>query len=114
MPRPSLAQLLEIENDSTFLEFRCPRSGVLLWPLVRNQFLRQLISDLYYQQAPLVAAVPAVPRRQALGALGRVLRHNFQQGRMRGEVLVVGTGAGHFQREGRWFNRITDYLAQES
>ncbi len=114
MPRPSLAQLIEIENDPTLLEFRCPRSGVLLWPLVRNQFLRQLISDLYYQQAPLVAAVPAVPRRQALGALGRVLGHNLQQGRMRGEVLVVGTGAGHFQREGRWFNRITDYLAQQS
>ncbi|MBN9420845.1 MAG: hypothetical protein BGO63_08740 [Candidatus Accumulibacter sp. 66-26] len=114
MTRPSLAQLIEIENDPTFLEFRCPRSGVLLWPLVRNQFLRQLISDLYYQQAPLVAAVRAVPRRQTLGALGRALGHNLQQGRMRGEVLVVGTGAGHFQREGRWFNRITDYLAQES
>lgn len=114
MSRPSLAQLLEIENDPAFLAFRCPRSGVLLWPLVRNQFLRQLISDLYYQQAPLVSAVRAVPRRQALEALARVLRHNLQQGRMRGEVLVVGTGAGHFQREGRWFNRITDYLAQES
>ena len=114
MSRPSLAQLIEIENDPIFLEFRCPRSGVLLWPLVRNQFLRQLISDLYYQQSPLVAAVPAVPRRQALGALGRVLGHNLRQGRMSGDVLVVGTGAGHFQREGRWFNRITDYLAQES
>ncbi len=114
MTQPSLAQLIEIENDPVFLEFRCPHSGALLWPLVRNQFLRQLISDLYYQQAPLVAAVPAVPRRQALGALSRVLGHNLQQGRMRGEVLVIGTGAGHFQREGRWFNRITDYLAQES
>ena len=29
-------------------------------------------------------------------------------------LAVVGTGAGHFQREDRWFNRITDYLAQES
>lgn len=114
MVLPSLSDLLEIENDHAFLAFCCPHSGALIWPLVRNQFLRQLISDLYYQQTPLVAAVQAVPRRQALAALGRVLGHNLQQGRMRGEVLVVGTGAGHFQREGRWFNRITDYLAQES
>lgn len=114
MTRPSLAQLLEIENDPAFLDFRCQRSGTLLWPLVRNQFLRQLISDLYYQQAPLLAAVPAVPRRLAVGALTRVLGHNLRQGCMRGDVLVLGTGAGHFQRDGRWFNRITDYLVQES
>lgn len=114
MPRPSLAQLLEIENDASFLAFRCPRSGALLWPLVRNQFLRQLISDLYYQHAPLLAAAPAVPRRQALASLARVFRHNLSQGPMRGDILVVGTGAGHFQREGRWFNRITDYLVQAS
>lgn len=114
MALPSLSDLLEIENDHAFLAFCCPYSGLLIWPLVRNQFLRQLISDLYYQQAPLVSAVPTVPRRQALGAFSRVLGHNLQQGRMRGEVLVVGTGAGHFQRDGHWFNRITDYLVEQS
>ncbi len=114
MKQPSLVQLIEIENDPTFLDFRCPRTGLLLWPLVRNQFFRQLISDLYYQQAPLIADVPPVPRGQALGALARVLGHNVRKGSLRGDVLVVGTGAGHFQREGRWFNRITDYLVQES
>ncbi|QVW22562.1 hypothetical protein KJF94_22275 [Pseudomonas hormoni] len=114
MRQPSFAQLLEIENDPAFLTFRCPRSGALLWPLVRNQFYRQLISDLYYQEAPLIAAVPAVPRGQALASLARVARHNLGQRRLSGDVLVIGTGAGSFLREGRWFNRITDYLAQAS
>lgn len=111
---PSLHDLLEIENDPAFLEFRCPGTGYLLWPLARNQFLRQLISDLYYKHAPLLAPAAPIPRRQALAVLPQVLMHNFRRGKMHGEVLVIGTGAGQFQREGRWFNRITDYLALAS
>ena len=114
MRKPSFAQLLEIENAPAFLAYRCPSSGALLWPLVRNQFFRQLISDLYYQEAPLVAAVPAVPRRQALVSLSRVILHNMGQRKMSGNILVIGTGAGSFLRDGLCFNRITDYLVQAS
>lgn len=114
MTRPSLAQLLEIENDPTFLDFRCPRSGALLWPLARNQFLRLLISDLYYQQAPLLTEAPPVPWGQAMLSLARVLGHNVIQSDIPGEILVMATGVGHFQRDGRWFNRITDYFVEES
>lgn len=114
MARPSLEALLQIENDPVFLQFRCPATGHMLWPLVRNQFLRQLISDLYYQQAPLLAPVAPVPKRQAAASLARALRHNLRNRSMTGDILVMGTGAGHFQREGRWFNRITDYLVQAS
>ncbi|MGY2196680.1 hypothetical protein [Pseudomonas gingeri] len=114
MRQPSFAQLLEIENDPAFLTFRCHRSGALIWPLVRNQFYRQLISDLYYKEAPLIVAVPALPRRQAFASLSRVVRHNLGQRRLSGDVLVIGTGAGSFLREGLWFNRITDYLVEAS
>lgn len=114
MTPPSLAQLLEIENDPAFLDFRCPRSGELLWPLARNQFLRLLISDLYYQQAPLLAEAPAVPWGQAMLSLVRVLGHNVAQNDMSSEILFMATGGGHFQRDGRWFNRITDYFVEAS
>lgn len=110
----SLHDLIEVENDPAILEFRCSRTGHLLWPLARNQFLRQLISDLYYTHAPLLAPAPPIPRRRALIALPQVLMHNFRRGRMHGEVMVIGTGAGQFQRNGQWFNRITDYLVQAS
>lgn len=111
---PSLHDLLEIENDPAFLEFRCARTGYLLWPLARQQFLRQLISDLYYKHAPLLTPVGVVPARQALKALPMALLHNWRRGKMRGDVLVLGTGGGNFLRDGRWFNRITDYLALAS
>lgn len=111
---PNLTELLEIENTPTILSFRCPRTQALLWPLIRNQFLRQLISDLYYRQAPLVVPRAAVPKGRALGALVRTVGHNVRQGRMRGDVLVMRSGAGHFLRDGRWFNRITDYFVSGS
>jgi hypothetical protein len=111
---PSLHDLLEIENDPAFLEFRCARTGYLLWPLARQQFLRQLISDLYYKHASLLAPVGVVPARQMLTALPQVLLHNWRRGKLHGDVLVLGTGAGNFLRDGRWFNRITDYLALAS
>lgn len=114
MTLPSLEDLLQIENDSAFLQFHCPTTGLLLWPLARNLFLRQLISDLYYQQAPLLKPAPPLIRWRAITSLSRALRHNWLNDGLKGEVLVIGTGAGHFLREGRWFNRITDYLVEVS
>ncbi|MDZ4017819.1 hypothetical protein [Pseudomonas sichuanensis] len=114
MQQASFAQLLEIENDPAFLTFRSSVEGTLLWPLIRNQFYRLLISGLYYQSAPLVAEVPSVPRRQALVSLGQVVRHNLRHRAQQGDVLVMATGAGSFLRDGKWFNRITDYLVEAS
>lgn len=110
----SLRDLLEIENTAEILEFRCPKTGYLLWPMARNFFLRQLISDLYYKQASLLAPVKDIPYSHALAVLPRLLLHGMRCGKMSGDVLVVSTGAGMFQRDGYWFNRITDYLALES
>lgn len=111
----SLRDLLEIENDASFLEFSCPKTGYLLWPLIRQQFLRQLISNLYYKSAPLLTPVGPVPAGQAAMALPAAIMHNWRSGPMRrSDILVLGTGAGAFLREGRWFNRITDYFVQAS
>lgn len=109
--QPSLKMLLEIENDASFLDFRCSETGYLLWPLLRNQFFRILISDIYYHQEPLVAKPSASRYRQALQVLPRVLLHNTGRGKLSGDILIMGSGAGHFQRDRLWFNRITDYFA---
>lgn len=109
--QPSLEKLLEIENDPSFLDFRCSETGYLLWPLLRNQFFRILISDIYYNHEPLVVKPSASRYRQALHVLPRVLLHNAGRGKLSGDILIMGSGAGHFQRDGLWFNRITDYFA---
>lgn len=114
MALPSFENLVQIENDPAFLEFCCPRTGYLLWPLVRIQFFKQLISDLFYKQASLLVPAAPVPYRKALAVLPKILLHNIRQPRVPSEILVFGTGAGQFRREGQWFNRITDYLVESS
>lgn len=109
---PSLHDLLVIEDDAAILGFRCPDTGYLTWPLLRNQFLRALISQLYYGDAALVAPPPAGRHRRALVALPKTLWRNARQwSDMRSDILIMASGAGHFPRQGRSFNRITDYFA---
>lgn len=110
----SFEDLLKIEDDPAFLEFRCSKTGYLLWPLVRTQFFRQLKSDLYYKHASLLAPVSSVPYRKVMSVFPRVLLQNIRQPQTQAEILVFGTGAGQFQRNGLWFNRITDYLVEAS
>jgi hypothetical protein len=109
--KPTLEKLLEIENDQSFLDFRCSETGYLLWPLLRNQFFRILISDIYYNHGTLVGKPSASRYRYILQVLPRVILHNAKHGKFSGDILIMGSGAGHFQRDGLWFNRITDYFA---
>jgi len=111
----TLAELLTIENDPAILEHRCPDTGLLTWPLLRNQFLRALASAMYYPGTQVIAPPAPGRYRRALAALPKTLWANGQRwSAMRGDILVMASGAGHFQRDGGSFNRITDYFALES
>ncbi|KPA96678.1 hypothetical protein [Pseudomonas asplenii] len=109
-----MKELLQIENDPAFLEFRCAKTAYLLWPLIRIQFFRQLISDLFYKHASLLAPVSVVPYKSILSVLTKSVFHNTCRQHGQSEILVFATGAGQFKRQGVWFNRITDYLVEAS
>lgn len=106
----TLKDLLQIE-DSNILNFRCSKTGVLLWPLLRNQFFRILISRLYYNQQPLVAFAPAKKHFGLLRVIPQLFWYNLKFKQSNVDVLLFTTGAGHFLKKGIWFNRIADYFA---
>lgn len=113
-PHLSLQELLEIENDPAILAFRCADTALLLWPLLRNQMLRVLLESMYYEKISTADAPPPGRHRAALRALPATLWANARRWRsLRADVLVMASGAGHFQRDGASFNRITDYFALE-
>ena len=104
----TLAQLLKIEDTEALLDFRCPTSGYLLWPLARIQFLRFIMSDLFYER-PLIDTGPRTTPRHALATLGRAVAHNaVRSRRMHGDVMLMGTGLGLYMRNGQWYNRLAD------
>lgn len=108
----NLKEILAVEDDSTFLDFRCPETGYLLWPLIRQEFIQSIISDLVYKNAPLISLNRNINYSKALSSLFKAKCHNFQVGNSaKGHVLLMASGAGLFLRDGKWFNRLSDYFA---
>lgn len=109
----TLPDLLALEDDARLLEFRCPRTGLLLWPLLRVAVLHSAMGDLLYGEAGAQLATPArVPKGRAAATLARSVLHNTLAGRFAGsEVCLMPTGAGLMQRDGKWFNRLSDHFA---
>jgi hypothetical protein len=108
----SLQEMLVLEDDPAFMELVCPTTGVLAWPAIRIDLLRQLIGDRLYPTAPLVDLGHRTDlRRIAIGAV-RATVHNLLHPPRRSDVLLVVTGAGLIVRDGRSFNRYSDHFVR--
>ncbi len=108
----NLKEILAVEDDSIFLDFKCPETGYLLWPLIRQEFIQFIISDLVYKSAPLISLNRNINYSKALSSLFKAKCHNFRVGgSARGDVLLMASGAGLILRDGKWFNRLSDYFA---
>lgn len=107
-----LQDVLHVEDDASLCEFTCERSGMLLWPLVRTAFLRAILSDLLYGETGFAAAGKSVASADGVSTLLRSVVHNRLHGGLRGEVCLMTTALGHIQRDGKVFNRLSDYFAQ--
>lgn len=106
----TLQDILEIENDEEILSFKCPETGCLLWPLIRNLFIRFIKSDLHYDTPLISEKRPARPLK-AYTTLFKVCAHNLIKGRkIKGPVLISSTGS-HVMKDGRYFNRLSDHFA---
>lgn len=106
----TLKDILEIENDEEILSFRCPVTGYLLWPLIRNVFIRFIMSDMLYQ-TPLIPDRPVPRPVKAYVSVMKACVHNLLKGRrLKGPILISSSGS-HVMRDGRYFNRLSDDFA---
>jgi hypothetical protein len=106
----TLQDILEIENDEEILGFKCPESGYLLWPPIRNVFIRFVISDLLYQTPLFSEECPSLPQK-AYASVVKACAHNMLKRQMlKGPILISATGS-HVLRDGQYFNRLSDHFA---
>ena len=106
----TLKDVLEVENDEEILRFRCPETGYLLWPFIRNTFIRFIKSDFHYK-TPLIFEEPSLRPRKAYVSVLRACFHNMRKGRhLKGPILISSSGS-HVLRDGRYFNRLSDDFA---
>lgn len=106
-----LQNILAVEDDSTFLDFRCPETQFLLWPLIRQEFIQSIISDLVYKNEPLISLSQKRDYPKAASTLLKAQYHNLTHRYTSNEVLLMASGAGLILRDGKWFNRLSDYFA---
>lgn len=110
----SLDDLLVIEDDPAFLDYRCASTDILLWPQVRTVMLRMAMSDFLYD-TPLDGSVSrGVPAWRAVSTLLRSAVRNAGyglSGRSRSEVCVISPGVANQMVDGKWLNRLADHFA---
>lgn len=107
----SLQDILEVENDSDFLSFRCQSTGYLLWPLVRQELIQWVISEQVYKTASLVNLAQKIQNRStAMFSLLKAELHNLSSLEKNSDVMVMATGAGLVKKNGLAFNRLSDYF----
>jgi len=92
MGATTLNDILAIENDANILKFKCPSTGHVLWPLIRNIFIRFVISDLVYSDAPIISTKRPNRNLADYGVLLRTFAHNASKSRhLRGPILISST-----------------------
>lgn len=107
----SLNDLLRIEDHGELLNFRSDDDRFLLWPLIRNQFLRLAISR--ETGSPWIRLeVHRPPWRQAVSAIARSVVRNMIVGIPRSRYVIITSGSGNILTDGRFFNRLSDYFAE--
>ena len=112
----TLDKILALEDTPELLAVRCPETRIPLWTTVRFAFLRTVIGDLLYETSIVGPGPERGQRLRAIGkvvALGRAVVHNagwLLSHRRDFPVLVMATGGRVFEREGRFFNSLSDHF----
>lgn len=103
----TLQELLEVENDSFFANYVCPSTGILVWPVVRNTFVRLIISDMFYASEPYVDISQTFARPRVGKVALRAALHNMSQRPRPSSVLMYASGGGLYEEQGLSRNRFT-------
>lgn len=107
----NLYDILEVENHPSLLEFKCAETGLLVWPLARFRFLRNILYDLMFD-SPFVNNWLHGNYSDALLPIAKSIKHNIKhRHQAQCKILIMSSGSGHVLKGGRWFDRLTEYFA---
>lgn len=108
--RRALSELLRIEDSNEIVTFRSGDGRFLLWPLIRNQFLRLAISR-ETGSSWIRLDVHRPPWRHVLTTIARSVARNVMAGIPDSRYVIMASGAGNVVINGRFFNGLSDHFA---
>jgi hypothetical protein len=109
----TIERLLQLEDAPAILQPTCRVTGIPFWVLLRTPFFRTVLYDTLYDQTP-PPSYAAIPHFTAVRILARSLWHNRRRKNLRKcDILIIATGMGAIQKDGQWFNRLSDHFAAQ-
>lgn len=108
-PSKSLTILLLVENDPELIEFQCNVTGLPIWPLIRTQVLRTIMSDwLYNSKATASSSINFInfAKNAMISSLHNM---NYRIDPQR-NILIQNTGLGNYKRDRLVHDRFADYF----
>lgn len=113
----TIERLLLIENDAAILDFRCPETGLLLWPYIRIPILRMIITDLFYSSKMASEPKKSVARRTQIRTLVRSFGWNtfilpWKADRST-NVCIVSSGITGQWLDGKLFDRVAGHFSKD-
>jgi hypothetical protein len=113
LPHKNLAALLQVENDNELLEYSCPETGLPVWPLIRVEVLRAIMSDWSYNSTPLLSFSKNRNFRKLAKDTALSAMHNFTYNVERHrDILIQSTGLGSYVNEGITRDRLVGYFSE--
>lgn len=106
----TLKDILEIENDEEILSFRCPVTGYLAWPLIRDIFYLFIMGDMLCGTLFSTDIPPKRPRKAYVSVVRASVLNTMKGRKLKGPILISSSGS-HVLLEGRYFNRLSDHFA---
>lgn len=111
----TLQDILRIEDSVEVAAICCPETGIPLWTTIRSLFIRLIMGDLLYS-VPVVSGVRAVgasSKLMQMSTISRAFAHNSLRLHALDQqypIALMATGARLFDRDGKFFNGLSDYF----
>ena len=109
-----LSDFYLLESDPKILNFRCTKTNLIVWPILREEFFNLVISKLYYEsefinyniKSNLLTKFVSLYKSIKFSLFIKYLFFNFKQK----DILFFKTGYSEINIKNLIFNRNIDYF----
>lgn len=108
----SLSVLLQIEDDVELISFTCQSTGLMIWPLIRIQVLRVIMSKWLFSSIPISFGMSKInfTNLAKAGAISAIHNFGYKPDPHR-NILIQSTGTGNYLHHGVIHDRLVGYFA---
>jgi hypothetical protein len=109
-----LSDILLLESDKEILNFRCCKTNLIVWPILRDEFIKLIISKLYYKNEFTNYNVKNSFFKKLISLYKLIKLPLFFKNLFfrikKKDLIYVKSGFGNINLDNKIFDRIMDYF----